>query len=99
MTITPQFTLLKINANLVDFDFSNIGADVIYFDAFSPDKQPDLWTKEVFEKVFNATNDNGIITTYCAKGVVRRTMRDVGFTMERIPGFSGKREMLRGIKK
>lgn len=99
VTITPQFTLLKINANLVDFDFSNLNADVIYFDAFSPDKQPDLWTKEVFEKVFNATNDNGIITTYCAKGVVRRTMRDVGFTMERIPGFSGKREMLRGIKK
>ena len=97
--ITSQFTLLKMNANLVSLDFSNLRADVIYFDAFSPDKQSDLWTKEVFERVYNITNTNGIITTYCAKGVVRRTMRDVGFTMERIPGFSGKREMLRGVKK
>ena len=71
---------------------------LIYFDAFAPDIQPDLWSKAIFTKAYNALLPGGILTTYCAKGVVRRTMQEVGFKVERLPGPPGKREMLRAIK-
>lgn len=75
--------------------------DVIFFDAFAPDKEMDdkgLWGEEHFQKIYNHTNTNGIFVTYCAKGAVRRSLAQVGFNMERIPGPAGKREMLRGRK-
>lgn len=72
--------------------------DLIYFDAFAPEVQPNLWEADVFEKMYSMLNAEGILTTYCAKGVVRRTMQSVGFKVERIPGPPGKREMLRAIK-
>lgn len=72
---------------------------MIYFDAFGPRVQPELWTKEIFEKMFCALKNNGVLVTYSAKGSVRRTMQSVGFTVERLPGPPGKREMLRAIKK
>lgn len=71
---------------------------LIYFDAFAPDVQPKLWTKEIFSKAYEALFSGGIITTYCAKGVVRRIMQEVGFKVERLAGPPGKREMLRAIK-
>ncbi len=72
--------------------------DLIYFDAFAPEIQPKLWTKEIFEKAYHSLLPDGVLTTYCAKGVVRRTMQEVGFRVERLPGPPGKREMLRAIK-
>ncbi|SMO46380.1 tRNA U34 5-methylaminomethyl-2-thiouridine-forming methyltransferase MnmC [Saccharicrinis carchari] len=71
---------------------------IIYFDAFAPDIQPKLWSSAVFQKAYNALLPGGVLTTYCAKGIVRRTMQDVGFKVERMPGPPGKREMLRAIK-
>lgn len=96
--ITPHFTLHKLE------DDSNrcplpSAIDLIYFDAFAPDKQPEMWTPEIFEKLYTHTAPEGIIVTYCAKGEVRRRMQAAGFQMQRLPGPPGKRHMLLGIKK
>lgn len=98
--ITDNFFLTKIKADFTSFDFSTIGAnvDLIYFDAFAPDKQPDMWTQDIFDRLYKTTNGAGILVTYCAKGVVRRMMQQAGYTTERIPGPPGKREMLRARK-
>jgi tRNA U34 5-methylaminomethyl-2-thiouridine-forming methyltransferase MnmC len=73
--------------------------DVIYFDAFAPDKQPELWSKEIFLKLYNLMNEGGILVTYCAKGQVKRILKEVGYKLEELPGPQGKREMTRAIKK
>lgn len=73
-------------------------ADVIYFDAFGPPTQPEMWTLDVFHRMYGALRPGGVLVTYCAKGEVRRTMQVAGFTVERLPGPPGKREMLRGSK-
>lgn len=72
--------------------------DVIYFDAFAPEKQPDMWTTAVFRRMFNALRPEGLLVTYCAKGMVRRAMQEAGFGVERLPGPPGKREMLRATR-
>ncbi|MFD0864063.1 tRNA (5-methylaminomethyl-2-thiouridine)(34)-methyltransferase MnmD [Sungkyunkwania multivorans] len=72
--------------------------DLIYFDAFGARVQPELWTEAIFAKMFNALKSNGLLVTYAAKGSVRRAMQAVGFTVERLPGPPGKREMLRAVK-
>lgn len=72
--------------------------DVVYFDAFAPSAQPELWTAEVFEGLKNAMIEGAILTTYCAKGDVRRALQSVGFVVERLPGPPMKREMLRAKK-
>jgi tRNA U34 5-methylaminomethyl-2-thiouridine-forming methyltransferase MnmC len=73
--------------------------DLIYFDAFGAKNQPELWTEDIFLRMFEALKENGILVTYSAKGSVRRAMQTVGFSVERIPGPPGKREMLRATKK
>jgi tRNA U34 5-methylaminomethyl-2-thiouridine-forming methyltransferase MnmC len=70
----------------------------IYFDAFGPRVQPELWTEEIFVKMFRALVAGGVMVTYSAKGSVRRAMQSVGFKVERLPGPPGKREMLRAAK-
>ncbi len=95
--ITPGFNLLKWEADLLTTEFTS-SYDLVFFDAFAPDIQPEMWNEAVFKKVYNAMNTNGILTTYSAKGVVRRTLQKVGFNVERIPGPPHKREMLRGRK-
>jgi tRNA U34 5-methylaminomethyl-2-thiouridine-forming methyltransferase MnmC len=70
----------------------------VFFDAFSPEKQPEMWSEEQFRKIYNHCNDSAVLTTYCAKGIVRRAMQVVGFAVERLPGPPGKREILRAIK-
>ena len=72
--------------------------DIIYYDAFGPRVQPDLWTKDIFLKMYNALNTEGHLVTYSAKGSVRRALLEVGFNVERLPGPPGKREMLRATK-
>jgi len=74
----------------------NDAFDVIYFDAFGPNTQPEMWTLDVFQRMHNALLPGGVLVTYCAKGDVRRTMEAAGFTVERLQGPPGKREMLRG---
>lgn len=72
--------------------------DLIYFDAFGARVQPELWTVEIFKKMFQSLKKNGVLVTYSAKGSVRRAMIEVGFKVEKLPGPPGKREMLRATK-
>jgi tRNA U34 5-methylaminomethyl-2-thiouridine-forming methyltransferase MnmC len=72
--------------------------DLVYFDAFGARVQPELWGEVIFEKMYTALRENGVLVTYAAKGSVRRAMQAVGFEVERLPGPPGKREMLRATK-
>ncbi|MFI0490347.1 tRNA (5-methylaminomethyl-2-thiouridine)(34)-methyltransferase MnmD [Flavobacterium sp.] len=72
--------------------------DLIYFDAFGYDVQPELWSTEIFEKMYKALKTSGVLVTYAARGVIKRSMKEVGFTVEKLPGAPGKREMFRAIK-
>jgi len=95
--LNKNFKLKKVQTDLIYFSSKNT-FDLIYFDAFDPAKQPELWTEKVFRNMYNCLNNNGILVTYSAKGIVRRAMQAVGFTVERIPGPPGKREMMRATK-
>lgn len=72
--------------------------DLVYYDAFAPRAQPELWTAEAFTRMHNALRPGGVLVTYCAKGEVRRAMLAAGFSVERLPGPVGKREMFRATK-
>jgi len=95
--IDSFFTLHKIKGDLTKNRFDR-QFDLIYFDAFAPDKQPEMWTPKIFSHLFEQTASTGILTTYCAKGSVRRMLQAAGYTTERLPGPPGKREMLRARK-
>lgn len=96
--ITAKFTLTKRKQFFTDINDVN-KFDLIYFDAFAAEHQPDLWTEAIFLKMYNAIKKEGVLVTYCAKGSVRRAMQTVGFVVERLQGPPGKREMLRATKK
>lgn len=72
--------------------------NLIYFDAFAPDCQPELWTEEIFTKMYSLLADGGVLTTYCAKGSFKRTLKSVGFKVESHPGPARKREITRALK-
>ncbi len=97
-TISSNFKLTKRKQRFEEITDENVFS-LIYFDAFGAQVQPELWTEYIFKKMYNALKLNGILVTYSAKGSVRRAMQSVGFTVERLPGPLGKREMLRAIKK
>ena len=97
VSITDLFKLEKLQKNFEEIDFEN-QFDIIYFDAFAPDAQPELWNESMMEKMYRSLKADGILTTYCAKGVVKRTMKKVGFHIEALPGPPGKREMTRATK-
>jgi len=97
--ISPEFSLQKVHADLLSFDFNCLPQfDLVYYDAFAPGKQPEMWTDEIIQKVASSVKEDGILVTYCAKGSVRRAFSAAGFQMERIPGPIGKKEILRGKK-
>lgn len=95
--ITASFSLTKLELMLQDFTREE-QYDVIYFDAFGPRVQPELWETSILQQMFNALKVNGVLVTYCAKGSVKRALKEVGFKIESIPGPPGKREMTRAIK-
>lgn len=96
--ITPFFTLEKIEGDYLTDNLPSF-IDVIYFDAFAPEKQPEMWTREAFERLYASANIDAVLTTYCSKGVIRRMLADIGFKVERIAGpKNGKREILRATK-
>ena len=97
ISITPFFTIKKIRIDLFNLSIYQ-PVNLIYYDAFAPSAQPELWTKEVFEKLYNMLLPGGILVTYCSKSEVRRAMQSAGFIVEKISGPRGKREMVRAIK-
>lgn len=95
--LTDNFIIEKQNRKFKSIDFKN-QFDVIYFDAFAPTSQPELWEEPLLQKMYDALKPSGVLTTYCAKGVVKRTLKKVGFEIEALPGPPGKREMTRAVK-
>jgi tRNA U34 5-methylaminomethyl-2-thiouridine-forming methyltransferase MnmC len=95
--INSLFTLYKIQGDSNTCTLPE-NIDLVYFDAFAPDKQPEMWNREIFSRLYESMAEGGILTTYCAKGSVRRMMQEAGYSVERIPGPPGKREMLRAVK-
>ncbi len=95
--ISDFFKLLKLESRMESFQ-ANEEFHLIYFDAFGYRVQPELWSESIFMNMFRALKPGGVLVTYAAKGVVRRTLQKVGFRVERLPGPPGKREMLRAIK-
>jgi tRNA U34 5-methylaminomethyl-2-thiouridine-forming methyltransferase MnmC len=96
-TVLNHFRLRKIRGRVQHVELGG-PFDLVYFDAFAPNKQPEMWTTDVFSRIHAAMNDAGILVTYCAKGEVKRTLKSVGFEVESLPGFGGKREMTRAWK-
>lgn len=95
--IKEGFELFKRQMTFEEIDFV-AAFDLIYFDAFGPRTQPELWTLEIFKAAFTTLDTDGVLVTYCAAGQVRRNLELAGFTVDRLPGPPGKREMLRGRK-
>jgi len=94
LAVTEYLLMHKSNHTLQSFDHKT-KFDLIYFDAFAPNVQPELWTKEIFEKMFALLEPEGVLVTYCSKGDVRRAMQAAGFIVEKLPGPKGKREIVR----
>ncbi|MFT3947123.1 MAG: tRNA (5-methylaminomethyl-2-thiouridine)(34)-methyltransferase MnmD [Agriterribacter sp.] len=97
VAISPFFTLHKINQPIQQFQ-PTLQFDLVYFDAFAPAAQPELWTEEIFRKMFICLGAHGRLLTYCSKGDVRRAMVSAGFTVKKLPGPPGKREILSAEK-
>jgi len=97
--IQPNFAIHKIEGDLRMVNIDSLPSfDLVFFDAFAPNKQSDLWNEEIYLKIYNQCNQGAMLVTYCSKGVVRRGLQQVGFRVERIPGPPGKKEMLKAIK-
>jgi len=96
--ISDGFILHKRHISALQAHYSPNRFNLVYFDAFSPEAQPELWTKEVFEVLFESMKDESILLTYCTKGSVKQTLLALGFHIEKLPGPIGKREIMRAKK-
>ncbi len=96
--VTPFFKLKKTKTKLEDFS-SDARFNIIYFDAFAPSKQPEVWSLENLEKCFSLLESGGALTTYCAQGQFKRNLAEAGFEVETLQGAMGKKEMVRGVIK
>ena len=97
--VTDNFTIHKTEKKLEYINLEEAQYDVVFFDAFAPKKQPELWDKSIFNKLFKSVRKNGILTTYSAAGQLKRDLKSAGFLIENPPGANGKREMTVAIKK
>lgn len=97
--IVANFNFNKYLQSIQDFKGILNSFDLIYYDAFGPAVQPEIWTVDVFESMHSLLKSNGILVTYCAKGEVKRILKSVGFIIENLPGPPGKREVTRATKR
>ena len=96
--VSPHFLLTKMKANILSLKLQAGYYDLIYYDAFAPSAQPELWTEEMCQKLYDSLKHQGLLTTYCAQGQFKRNLTSVGFEVEALPGPPGKREMTRARK-
>jgi tRNA U34 5-methylaminomethyl-2-thiouridine-forming methyltransferase MnmC len=97
VAVTPLFTFKKHNVSLINYSTSQ-PINLLYFDAFAPTEQPELWTTAIFTQLYNMMAAKSTLVTYSSKADVRRAMQAAGFLVEKIPGPYGKREMVRAVK-
>jgi len=98
MELCPNFLFEKRLEKLEDIDLPNEAFDLVYFDAFNPSFQPELWTEDIFRKVYLSMKPQGILMTYSAKGIVKRALKAAGFQLNALSGPKGKREITQAIK-
>jgi tRNA U34 5-methylaminomethyl-2-thiouridine-forming methyltransferase MnmC len=96
--LSDYFIISKLKARLQDITLREEQFHLAFFDAFGPDVQPELWTEEIFTKLFKCLKPGGILVTYSCKGTVKRALKAAGFSIEKLPGPAGKREVLRAMK-
>ena len=97
--INANFSLKKIKGELQNEEMPQAFFDIVYYDAFGPRAQDEMWSMELFQKMYDSIKQGGFLVTYCAKGQVKRDLKAVGFTIEPLPGPPGKREMTRAWKR
>ena len=95
--LNEYFTLTKSTGDLINYS-TNQTFHIIYYDAFAPTAQPELWSEDIFRKLHSMLFEGGVLVTYCSRGSVRRAMQAAGFVVDKIPGPPGKREMVRAIR-
>jgi tRNA U34 5-methylaminomethyl-2-thiouridine-forming methyltransferase MnmC len=95
--ISENFILFKALADALNFTTKK-KFDLVYYDAFSPEAQPELWSEKQFIKIYDLMNPNSTLLTYSVKGSVKRALKSAGFSIEKLPGPKGKREILRAFK-
>ncbi len=98
-SILTNFKLRKIKSKIQQVSFSEDTFDIIYFDAFAPGKQPEMWEASLLGMIIPWMKQGAILVTYCAKGVVKRSLKNLGLSVETLPGPPGKREMIRALKR
>ena len=97
--IAKRFQLFKLQMDVLEFDFSMLPEiDLVYYDAFSPSKQPEIWDKDIFVKIYQKMAANSLLTSYSSAGIVKRGLRAAGFNVRRKPGADGKFHMLNAFK-
>lgn len=94
----PNFKFTKIHRKIEEWVGEKESFDIVFFDAFGPRAQGEMWHPDVLGKMFNLLSTGGVFVTYCAKGQLKRDLRSLGFEVESLPGPPGKREMTRAIK-
>ena len=96
--ISDRFAFKKNEQSFMEFQLSRDTFHVVYFDAFAPENQPEMWTLEVMQKIYASLVPGGVMVSYCSKSVFRKTLIEAGFLIEKLPGPPGKREMVRAVK-
>jgi len=97
--ISEKFTLRKIQCDITCALLPDNFFELVYFDAFGPDIQPELWTEYIFRKIYKSMTNKSFLVTYSVKGTVTRALKAAGFSIEKLPGPPGKREITRATKK
>ncbi|MBM3177920.1 MAG: tRNA (5-methylaminomethyl-2-thiouridine)(34)-methyltransferase MnmD [Bacteroidetes bacterium] len=98
LDVHPMVSFKKISADLLEFDPEPGSADLIFFDAFAPSRQPEMWDMSVIEKITTLMSREGVLVSYCAQGQFKRNLRSCGLEVAALPGPPGKREMVRAIR-
>lgn len=97
--VTNFFSFKKLNESILEHTLPIDKYDVIFFDAFAPNKQSEMWEMDILSKIYQSMKPNGAFVTYCAQGQLKRNLKSLGLVVETLPGPPGKKEMVRGVKK
>ncbi len=98
ISLDDRFSLKKVEEKIEIYNMSHASFDLIYFDAFGPRAQAEMWDVQILEKMYDGLKEGGVLVTYCARGQFKRDLKALGFTVEALPGPPGKREMTRAWK-
>jgi tRNA U34 5-methylaminomethyl-2-thiouridine-forming methyltransferase MnmC len=98
VTITDNFTITKLHEHFESLTFESHSFDLVYYDAFAPAVQPELWKPEIFKKIYFWMTNHGVLVTYCAKGEFKRTLAAEGFHVVILPGPPGKNQITKAVK-